>query len=290
MSDWWFKGAFLVLVLVLAAWLVWNFSAVIGRVFVFFPDRKVTRTPAQVGLGYRDLRIKTPDGEHLHGWLVVATSAAPLLIFCHGNAGNIGDRVDNVASLEKAGISVLIFDYRGYGKSSGHPSEEGIYTDALATYHYAVEVLGYSPDGVVLFGRSLGAAVAADLALRVPVAGIILESAFTNLNDMAWVHYPFIPGKFLVKGKFDLLEKMKRIKAPILVVHGERDEIVPLWMGEKIFETAGGPKGFYKIPGADHNDTEMVGGQAYIKRFRAFVYKVTGRGGLRLAHQPFCFF
>jgi fermentation-respiration switch protein FrsA (DUF1100 family) len=279
MSDWWFKGTVLVLLLALVVWMAWNFSTVIDRAFVFFPDRRVTRTPAQVGLGYRDLWIKTPDGEHLHGWLVVATSAAPLLIFCHGNAGNIGDRVGNVASLEKAGISVLIFDYRGYGKSSGHPSEEGIYTDALATYHYAVEVLGYSPDGVVLFGRSLGAAVAADLALRVPVAGIILESAFTNLKDLAWVHYPFIPGKFLVKHKFNVLEVVRGIEAPLLVVHGDQDGLVPMRLGKKVYQAAPGAKEFYVIPGAGHNDTELVGGEAYILRLRSFVYEVTGRKG-----------
>ncbi|RLD96912.1 MAG: alpha/beta hydrolase, partial [Aquificota bacterium] len=236
-------------------------------------------TPAQAGLDYQDLWIETPDGARLHGWLVVAAPAAPLLVFCHGNAGNIGDRVANVALLVRAGISVLTFDYRGYGRSSGKPTEEGVYLDGRTVYDYAVGSLAYRPRDVVLFGRSLGAAVAAHLASRVEVAGVILESAFTNLKDLAWVHYPFIPGKFLVKRKFNVVEMVKKVKAPLLVIHGDRDSLVPLRMGERVYKQAPGPKEFYVIPGADHNDTELVGGETYIRRLRSFVYRVTGREG-----------
>ena len=270
--------AILILILGGGLWVTWNFSHIIDRVFVFYPDRKVRFTPEQVGLEYRDLRIGTPDGQILHGWLVEAGPEAPLLLFFHGNAGNIGDRVDNVARLVEVGISVLIFDYRGYGRSTGRPTEEGVYTDGMALYEYALETLGYTPRDVVLFGRSLGTAVAARVASRVEVAGVILESAFTNLKDLAWVHYPFLPGKFLVKGKFNVLEMVKGIRAPLLVIHGDRDGLVPMRLGERVFKAVPGPKEFYVIQGAGHNDTDLVGGRPYFERLRSFIYRVTGRG------------
>ncbi len=277
MPGWIVKTSLCVLILVGVTLLVWNFSTVVDRVFVFYPDRRLRITPAQVGLDYQDLWIETSDGERLHGWLVKAETHAPLLLFFHGNAGNIGDRVENVALLVRAGISVLIFDYRGYGKSSGKPTEEGVYTDGLAVYEYAVKTLGYGPQNIVLFGRSLGAAVAAHLASRVEVAGVILESAFTNLKDLAWVHYPFIPGKFLVKHKFDVLEMVKGMKAPLLVIHGDQDDLVPVRLGERVYGAAPGAKEFYVVPGAGHNDTDVVGGEPYFRHLSSFVYRVTGK-------------
>ena len=277
MASWWLKGGLVLIMLLGVGWLARNFSVVVDRVFVFYPDRRLVATPAQAGLDHRDLWIDTADGQRLHGWLVEAGPKAPLLIFFHGNAGNIGDRVDNVARLVEAGITVLIFDYRGYGKSTGRPTEEGVYADGGAVYEYALGTLGYSPGDVVLFGRSLGTAVAAHLASRVEVAGVILESAFTNLKDLAWIHYPFLPGKFLVKGKFNVVEMVKGLKAPLLVVHGDRDGLVPMWMGEKVYQAAPEPKEFYVIQGAGHNDTDLVGGHPYFLRLRSFVYGVTGR-------------
>ncbi len=277
MPGWFIKALFSFLLLVGVIWVVWNFSHIIDRVFVFYPDRRLVATPARAGLDYKDLWIDTPDGERLHGWLVEAGPGAPLLIFFHGNAGNIGDRVDNVARLVEVGISVLIFDYRGYGRSTGRPTEEGVYTDGRAVYRFALESLGYSPGDVVLFGRSLGTAVAAHVASKAVVAGVILESAFTSLKDLAWIHYPFIPGKFLVKGKFNVVEMVRGIRAPLLVIHGDRDGLVPMKLGERVYRVAPEPKEFYVIHGAGHNDTDVVGGRPYFERLRSFVYRVTGR-------------
>jgi len=250
-----------------------SFSEIIDRIFVFFPDREVSITPSHVGLDYKELWIRTSDKETLNAWFVKGKFDV-LFLFCHGNAGDIGDRVENIAQLVMAGLSVLIFDYRGYGKSTGTPKEEGVYKDAEAVYNYAIKELNYSPEKIIVFGRSLGAAVAAHLASQVKTAGVILESAFTNLKDMAWVHYPFIPGKFLVKHKFNVLDKIKKLKAPLLIIHGEKDTIVPLWMGEKIYQQAPEPKEFYTVPEADHNDTNIIDPQAYIKRLRDFALKV----------------
>ncbi|MBA4394366.1 MAG: hypothetical protein C0407_12515 [Desulfobacca sp.] len=174
------------------------------------------------------------------------------------------------------GINVFIFDYRGYGKSEGTLSEQGFYTDALAAWDCLLQEGPASPSRVVLFGRSLGCAMAVDLALQVPAAGLILESGFPHLGTMARYHYPFVISEKFLSSRYDALSKIARLKIPVLVVHGAKDSIVPIALGRRLFQAAPEPKAFYEIPGADHNDTYLIGGEAYFRMIQETIRKWTG--------------
>ncbi len=213
-------------------------------------------------------------GVRLFGWYVESRETQAVLLWCHGNAGNIIHRLENLIELHRLGLSVFIFDYRGYGRSSGTPSEEGLYRDALAAYAYLIETRHIAPDRLVLFGRSLGAAVAGDVASRKPAAGLILESPFPSVGAVARAHYFGLPVDWLLGAEFNLLERLRKITIPVLVVHGDRDEVVPIQLGRLVFEAAREPKSFYLVPGADHNDLYAVGGRPYFQRIKQFVGEV----------------
>lgn len=248
---------------------------ILDRVFIYHPHPWIERDWAGIsGLPLEDVWFQTEDGTTLFGWYVQASPAAPVLLWCHGNAGNIIHRLENLAELYRLGLSVFIFDYRGYGRSSGTPSEEGLYRDALAAYGYLVNQRGIRPERLVLFGRSLGASVAGELASRKPAAGLILESPFPSIAAMARVHYLGLPMHWFVSGRFPLAERLAHVTIPVLVVHGDRDEIVPIELGRQVYDAAREPKSFYVIEGADHNNTTRVGGRAYFQRLRRFVIEV----------------
>ena len=200
------------------------------------------------------------------------------MVWFHGNAGNIGHRVDNLADLNsRLGVSIFIFDYRGYGRSDGTPSEQGTYLDAQAALEYVrsrQDVGGQKP---VLFGRSLGCAIAAEAATKNEAFALVLESPYTSIRDMAKRLYPMIPGVgLLLSTKYDCLAKVKDVHIPIMVLHGDRDEIVPFDMGRELFEAANPPKRFYTIEGAGHNDTYLVGGAEYYEALASFIEDPTG--------------
>jgi fermentation-respiration switch protein FrsA (DUF1100 family) len=175
----------------------------------------------------------------------------------------------------RLGVSVLLFDYRGYGRSKRSPDEEGTYRDARAAYRYATEVKSVPPGSIVLFGESLGAAVAAQLAVERPAGALILESAFTSIPDMARAAYPFLPPVGpLIRTRYETLAKVPRLTLPLLVLHGERDDIVPPEQGRRVFEAAGGPKRFVTIPGTGHSDTYVAGGEAYWRALADFLESV----------------
>lgn len=246
----------------------------VERIFIFFPSRKLACTPFHLGLPFQECFFTTADGLRLHGWYIPAGAAAPVLLWCHGNAGNISHRVENIALLHQVGLGVWIFDYRGYGLSQGRPSEAGVYLDAQAAYQCLCQSFGIPAASVIIFGRSLGCAVAAELATRVSARALILESAFTNLGDMARYHYAWLPGKSLWAQKFDLTQKLPRLTLPKLFIHGEQDTIVPYWMGKQLYELALPPKEFHAIPGAGHNDTYQIGGPAYLARLTSFTQSI----------------
>jgi fermentation-respiration switch protein FrsA (DUF1100 family) len=221
---------------------------------LYFPSREIIETPDRAGLVYHDLKLETDDGERLHGWWLDArTDSVGALLLCHGNAGNIGDRVLHAALLTAIGFDVLLFDYRGYGRSGGRPNEEGTYRDARAALTCLVEQPGVDPSRLFYLGESLGGAVALDLALERPPAGLVLLSAFTGVRELGRLHYPLVPAT-LVPDAYPALRRIHELDAPLLVLHGDRDEIVPVAQGRALFEAAPGPKRMMVFPGLGHND------------------------------------
>lgn len=241
--------------------------------FIYFPSLypEGNWNPETYGLNPRDCYFTSSDGVRLHGWFFQADSPKTTFIWCHGNAGNITHRLDNISRLLPLGVNVFIFDYRGYGRSEGKPSEEGIYEDARAAYDYVVGTLEIDPSSIVFFGRSLGAVVAIHLARDRRCRGLIVESGFPSAKEMAKSLFPFLPLHLFVRSKFDAASAISRVHAPILFIHGTDDRTVPIHLGKNLFEHANEPKQFYEIPGADHNNTYLVGGRAYFERLRAFI-------------------
>jgi fermentation-respiration switch protein FrsA (DUF1100 family) len=244
-------------------------ACALERRFIFHPDPTIHQTPADVGLVFEDLYFMTRDGVRLNGWYIPHSEAALTLLWCHGNAGNISHRVENIRLLhDQVKINIFIFDYRGYGRSQGSLSEAGTYLDGIAAAEFLRERYRVEPSRLVIFGRSLGAAVAAELATRVEGLALILESPFVSVPEMARAIFPLLPlGPFL-STQYNTLEKVRRVKSPVLILHGERDEIVPLEQGRKVFAAAAEPKRFYAIRGAGHNDTYVAGGEPYYGALR----------------------
>jgi hypothetical protein len=240
---------------------------------LYYPDmpgRELEATPADVGLAYEDVALQTRDGVRLHAWFIPVEQPRASVLFCHGNAGNISHRLDSIRLLHSLGLQVLIFDYRGYGRSEGTASEKGSYRDVDAAWHYLLEVRDLPEAGIIIFGRSLGAAVAADLASRTRPAAVILESAFTSVPDMAAGIYPWLPVRLLSRYRYDNLDKMALISAPLLLVHSRQDEIIPFAHGERLFERAREPKQFLEISGG-HNDAFLTSRKAYTHGLKTFL-------------------
>jgi len=218
---------------------------------IFFPDRRVRFTPADLGMAFEDVRLTTVDGVVVAAWWIPAPNGRGALIFCHGNAGNVGDRVGKLRLFHDLGLSVLAFDYRGYGASEGTPSEEGTARDMDAAVAHLREARGVALDRTVLYGESLGGAVAIEAAVRFPPAALVAESTFTSARDMARRHYPFVPARFVRVG-YDSLSRVGRLACPKLILHGPGDTIVPFEMGEALFRAASEPKRLATLVG-DHN-------------------------------------
>ena len=241
------------------------------RFYVYYPTREVPGDPAMLGLAFQDVFPITEDGIKLHGWYVPYPDAATTLLIFHGNAGNIGHRLSWIDMLHRLRINVCLIDYRGYGRSEGRPFEQGLYRDATAAYRWWQHEHGSSKQRLVLLGESLGGAVAVDLAARVPVAGLILQSTFTSARDMAKSLFPLGLLQPLMGVHFDSASKIRAVLCPKLILHGNRDEIVPFRIGQKLFELAPDPKTFFEVPGAGHNDLIWVGEPEYSKRIAGFL-------------------
>lgn len=237
---------------------------------VFFPLEDMAADPKQAGLDYEDVRIKTADGLSLHGWHVPAREGRGTVLFCHGNAGNVSHRLDTLEIIHGLGFSCLIFDYRGYGRSEGKPSERGLYEDVLAAGRWLRREKGVGPGGLVLWGRSLGAAVAAYAAAREDPAALILESAFTSAPEMGKKLYPFLPVKLIARIGFDTEKHVAETSCPVLVIHSPDDEIVPLEMGRRVFEAAPEPKRFLEISGS-HNAGFLQSREKYLSGIDEFL-------------------
>jgi len=219
---------------------------------IFFPTSEIVETPQAWGLEYEDVVLDTTDNLLLHGWFIPHQESKHTLLFFHGNAGNISHRGESVRIFHRLGLNVLIIDYRGYGKSQGKPGEQGLYKDAHAAWRYLTQIKGVEPKNIILFGRSLGGAVATRLASDVQAGKLILESTFSSGKDMAKSIFPLMSHIIYVRFGFNSEERIKRITCPVLVIHSPDDEIIPFRLGEKIYVAANEPKTLFKLKG-DHN-------------------------------------
>ena len=273
------RVAGILLAVYVAIGLTARYTNLIDRYFIFFPEKELVQDPGDRDLDFEDVSFSTSDGVRLHGWFVPGSSETTLLWF-HGNGGNISHRVDNIAELHaRLGVGVFIFDYRGYGRSEGTPSEQGIYLDAEAALAYLGSRRDLDLTRLVLFGRSLGCAVAAEMAVNHEFLAVVLESPFTSIAAMAKRHYPLLPGIGLFfRNRYDTLSKVKEVLVPVMVLHGDRDEIAPFDMGHEVFDAANPPKRFYTIKGAGHNDTYVVGGEDYYEALGEFLEDPAGSG------------
>ncbi len=245
--------------------------------YVYAPSKEITATPADAGLAFEAITLTTSDAERLLAWHVPGpTNARGSVIICHGNAGNIGDRLPLLAALHKLGMSALIFDYRGFGASTGKPSEKGTYLDARAAWDWLVGQRRTQPGKIIIMGRSLGGAVASRLAAEINPAGLVIESSFSSLPDLAAALYPLWPARLMCRFRYDNIGNIKNIRAPVLVAHSPDDEMIPFAHGRRIFDSANEPRQFVALKGS-HNAGEIMDDIEYLKTLDAFFYTCLGR-------------
>jgi fermentation-respiration switch protein FrsA (DUF1100 family) len=241
---------------------------------IYYPDmpgRELAETPRSIGVAFEDVRFTAEDGVELHGWFVPGASGdRPAAILCHGNAGNISHRLDKLAMLHDIGLAVLLFDYRGYGQSSGSPTEQGTYRDAHAAWNYLTQRRGLEPKDIVLLGESLGGPIAAELAADKDPAALILVSTFTSAPDLARKYYWYLPVRLIARFHYPTSEYVARVRAPILVIHSRDDEIAPFAHGQELYRLAHEPKTLVEISG-DHNAGFLMSEPLIAESLRRFL-------------------
>lgn len=244
---------------------------------ILFPaGRTLWRTPADLPYAwpYEDVRLSV-NGQETHGWFIPTGNARGTVLFSHGNAGTIAARLESAEVFRDLGFNVLLYDYGGYGQSTGRPNETRFYADIRAMWRHLVETRGIPPAKIVLFGRSLGGGVSAMLASEVTPAALILESTFTSIPQAAQDRFPIYPAKYLVRARFDTASRLEAISCPVLVVHSPQDDIIPYAHGRRVFELANEPKQFLGITGG-HNDGWVVSGRRYVNGIAGFLDSVPG--------------
>lgn len=241
------------------------------------PGRALTASPEDIGLAFENVSIPTEEGERIHGWYIPhQPSPRGVLLFFHGNAGNISHRLDSIRVFNDLGLDVLIVDYRGYGESSGKPSEQGLYEDGEAAWNYLVSERRLAPEQVIVFGRSLGAVVAARVASHHTPGALVIESGMTSGIDMARRLYPFLPARLVTRLEFPMLEFVQAIRCPVLVIHSRDDEIIPFDMGRALYEAVPGEdKSFLEIRGG-HNTGFYLSEAVYIPALEKFLKEYVG--------------
>ena len=251
----------------------------VQRRLIYFPLAKNVPPAASVLPGAEDVTFDTTDGLRLGGWFIRAPASrdlAAVAVVFNGNAGDRSFRAPLAGALSTAGLSVLLFDYRGYGGNPGSPSEHGLIADARAARAYVASRDDVDPARIVYFGESLGSAVAVALSLEHPPAALVLRSPFTSLTDMGRLHYAFLPVRQLLRDRFDAIDQIPGLTCPVLVIAGDNDTIVPPEQSRRMFEAASGPKRFVLIPGADHNDFALLAGQQLMTEVSQFLNERVG--------------
>jgi fermentation-respiration switch protein FrsA (DUF1100 family) len=248
---------------------------------LFIPSGSVEHTPADVGLPYEAVTLDTADGESISAWFVPANEdggpARGVVLYSHGNAGNLGNRVSTIERLHGLGLDVLAYDYHGFGESTGSPGEAQTYLDARAAWDWLAKTRGVSPERIVIWGRSLGGAIAVWLAAElaneeVQPAGLVIESSFTSIPDVASSYYPYLPVRLLVRHEYPSRTRLNDVRVPLLVAHGSEDGVVPYDHGRALFDSAREPKRFVRLEGG-HNDAGLTG-RAHRAGLEAFLASV----------------
>lgn len=237
------------------------------------PGRELAATPAQIGLSFENVELPTSDGERLHGWWLPQDRPRATLLFFHGNAGNVSHRLDSLRIFHRLGLQVFIIDYRGYGRSTGSPTEAGLYRDAQTAWSWLTEQKGIAPERIVVFGRSLGGAVASRLATDVDAAGLIVESAFTSVSDIGAEVYWWLPVRMLSRLDFDTASHLEQSGLPVLVIHSRDDDIIPFHHGQRLARIAGERGRLSEIRG-DHNTGFLTSGDRYVEALDRFIDEV----------------
>ena len=235
----------------------------------FYPYSEHEASPTQWGLPYEEVAFTTEDEVRLHGWYIPHPDATKTVLFLHGNGGNISHRGESLAIFHRLGLNTLIIDYRGYGRSEGEPSEQGLYRDARAAWDYLILQRGLKPEQIIIFGRSLGGAVATELASQVEPAALILESTFSSARDMARHLFPLLSHVVLLRYKFNSEQRIRQLKSPLYMAHSPDDEIIPYSLGRQLYAAAPSPKQFLEMRGG-HNSGFMQSQPEYelgLKRF-----------------------
>lgn len=245
---------------------------------VFLPSRYPTGIwdPSLYGLPFVDAWFESEDGLKLHGWWVEYPKALATVIYCHGNSGSIADRIDVFRQLRRLKINIFAFDYRGYGRSAGEPSEKGLFQDVRAACDYVTRELGVDFSELLLFGHSLGGAVAVDGAMHRPVAGLVVQSSFTDLRDMVRYLYPNFPMHLVIRNEFRSIAKVGKLTMPKLFLHGTEDGAVPFALGQRLYEAAADPKSWHPVANAGHNDIYLHGGMRYFRALSKFRKRCLG--------------
>lgn len=261
-----------VIFLIICLLFIFSYVKYIEKKSIFFPFRELEATPKDLHLAFEDVYLDTSDGEKLNAWFVPSTGSQRMLLFFHGNGGNISHRLESIDIFNKLGLGIFIIDYRGYGASTGRPTEKGIYLDAQAAYDYLLRQKNIRPENIIVYGESLGAQAAVDLASKNKVAALILEEAFTSAKDMSAAIYPFLPTIFL-SVKFDSSNKIKKISCPKLIIHSRNDEIVPFRLGRKLYDAAPEPKEFLELTGG-HNTCIFDSHDLFVSGLKKFLAKL----------------
>lgn len=239
---------------------------------VFLPGRYPDGIwePQSFGLPARDVWFRSQDGTELHGWWIPHPKARGTFLYCHGNTGNIAHRIGLFRHLRRLRVHLLAFDYRGYGRSGGTPTETGLYQDVRAAFDHLTEKVGEPPTRIILFGHSLGGAVAVDCARDRPAAGLIVQASFTHVRDAARAMFPTLPIHLAATRQFRNIDKVATIEIPKLFIHGDCDETVPVQLGRRLFEAAAEPKELYIVRRGGHNDLHLHGSVRYLRRIGRF--------------------
>jgi fermentation-respiration switch protein FrsA (DUF1100 family) len=248
---------------------------------LYFPEKSFEASPEMFGAAYGKVQISSTDSVKLVCWIIPSPDTSTLwLLYLHGNAGNIGKRgyVEHYMQLRKLGLNILTVDYRGYGESSGDPTEQGIYDDALVAYEYLRSMQHVPSSRIIVYGYSLGSAAAVDVLSKVPAAGIILEGAFTSITDVGQEHYPFLPVRFMSSSHFSSREKIARIDVPKLFIHARDDHTIPIQYGRELFEMAREPKTFLEVKGG-HEGAHNVDARLFYGGIQLFLVQVKNSEG-----------